>query len=79
MCKCSKGSRFNKQGFLRPLLVPDQRWQDISIDFVTGITAVKGTNAICNIVDHLFKEHYHIATNKEIDAERLADLFVHYV
>lgn len=68
-----------KQGVLRPLPVLDQRWQNISIDFVTGILAVKGANAICNIIDRFSKEHYHIATNKEIDVKRLADLFVHYV
>ena len=78
-CKRSKGSRFKKQGVLQPLAVPDQRWQDISIDFVTGIPTVKGANAICNIVDRLSKERHHIATDKEIDAERLAELFVHHV
>ena len=79
MCKRSKGSRFKKQGVFWPLSVPDQRWQDISIDFVTGIPTVKGANAICKIVDRLSKERHHIATDKEIDAERLADLFVHHV
>ena len=78
-CKRSKGSRFKKQGVLRPLSVPDQRWQDISIDFVTDIPAVKGANAICNIIDRLSKERHHLATDKEIDAERLADVFVHHV
>ena len=84
VCHCntykrSKGSRFKKQGVLWPLLVPDQRWQDICIDFVTGILAIKGANAICNIVDRFSKECHHIAINKKIDIERLADLFVHYV
>ena len=78
-CKRSKGSRFKKQGVLWALLVPDQRWQDISIDFVIGIPAVKGANTICNIVDRFSKERHHIATDKEIDAKRLADLFVHHV
>ena len=76
MCKCSKGSKFKKQGVFWPLSVPDQRWQDIIIDFVIGIPAVKSANAICNIVDRLSKERHHIATDKEIDAKRLADLFV---
>ena len=78
-CKCSKGSRFKKQGILWPLLVTDQRWQNISIDFVTGIPAVKDANVICNIVDRLSKERHHIAIDKEIDAKKLADLFVHHV
>ena len=79
MCKRSKSSRFKKQGVFWLLLVPDQRRQDISIDFVTGILAIKGANTICNIVDCFSKERHHIATDKEIDAKRLVDLFVHYV
>ena len=79
MCKRNKDSRFKKQGVLWPLSVPDQKWQNISTDFVTGIPAVKGKNAICNIVDYFFKECHHIATDKKIDAKKLADLFVHYV
>ena len=78
-CKRSKGSKFKKQGIFRSLLVLDQRWQDISIDFVTGISTVKGANAICKIVDCLSKKRHHIATNKEIDAKRLADLFIHHI
>ena len=79
MYKRSKSSRFKKQDVLWPISVPDQRWQDISIDFVTGISAVKDANDICNIVDFFSKERHHIATDKEIDNKRLADLFVHHV
>ena len=43
------------------------------------VPAVKSANAICNIVDRFSKKRHHIATNKEIDVERLADLFVHYI
>ena len=78
-CKCSKDSKFKKEGVLWPLLVFDQRWQNISIDFVTGISIIKGANTICNIIDCFSKEHNYIATNKKIDAKRLADLFVHHV
>ena len=78
-CKRSKGSRSKKQDVFRPLSIPDQRWQDISIDFIIGIPAIKGANAICNIVDCFSKELHHIATDKKIDAERLTDLFVHHV
>ena len=68
-----------KEGVLRSLWVPNQRWQDISIDFLTGIPAVKGANAICNIVDYLSKKRHHITVNKEIEAERLTNLFMHHV
>ena len=78
-CTRSKDSRFKKQDVLWPLSVPNQKWQDISINFVTGIPAVKGANTICNIVDPLSKKRHHIATDKEINVKRLADLFVHHV
>ena len=79
MYKLSKSSRFKKQGIFQPLSVFNQRWQDISLDFVTGIFAVKDTNAIYNIVDYLSKKRHHITTDKEIDIERLANLFVHHI
>ena len=78
-CKHSKCSKFKKQGVLRLLSISDQRWQDISIDFVTDILAFKDANAICKIVDRLSKKRHHIATNKEIDVEKLADLFMYHV
>ena len=78
-CKRSKGSRFKKQGVLKPLPVPNQRWTDISIDFVSGIPEVDGQNAICNVVCRLTKERHHIATNTELDAGSLADLFIKHI
>ena len=79
VCKRSKGSRFKKQGVLQPLPVPQQRWQDISIDLVTGIPEVQGCNAILNVVDRLSKERHYIGTTKELNAEGLADLFLKHV
>ena len=79
MCKCSKG--FQIQERMHPLIIIgcDQRWQNISIDFVTGIPAVKDANGICNIVDCLSKKRHYIATDKKIDTKRLADLFMYHV
>ena len=79
VCKRSKGSRFKKQGVLQPLPVPKQRWQNISIDLVTGIPEVHGCNAILNVVDRLSKERHYIGITKELNAEGLADLFLKHV
>ena len=77
-CKRSNSYRFAKQVVLEPLSVPEQRWRDISVDFVTGATEVDGKDAICNVVDRLTKERHHIATTN-LDADGLAELFVHHV
>ena len=77
-CKRSKSFRFKKYDIFWPLLVSDQKWQDIYTDFVIGITAIKDINDICNIVDRLFKKCHLIAVDKKIDTKRLANLFVYH-
>ena len=79
VCKQSKGSRFKKQGVLQPLPVPQQRWQDISIDLVTGIPEVQGCDTILTVVDRLSKKRHYIGTTKELNAEGLAGLFLKHV
>lgn len=69
---CSKRSRFKKQRVLRPLLVSNQRWLDISIDFVFSILTIKKADKIYNIIDQLL-------LIKKIDVKRLGDFFVYYV
>ena len=79
VCKRSKDSRFKKQGVLQPLSIPQQRWQDISIDLVTGIPEVQGCDAILTVVDRLSKERHYIGTTKELNAEGLAGLFLKHM
>ena len=59
--------------------VLEQRWRDISIDFVTGILEVNKDNVICVVVYRLTKQRYYITTTVDINAPNLARLFVHYV
>ena len=79
VCKLSKGSRFKKQGVFQPLFVPEQHWQDISIDLVTGIPKVQKCDAILTVVDRFSKERHYIGTTKELNAKGLADLFLKHV
>ena len=79
VCKQSKGSRFKKQGVLQPLSVPEQRWQNISIDLVISIPEVQRCDAIHTVVDRLSKERHYIGTTKELNAEGLASLFLKHV
>ena len=79
VCKRSKGSHFKKQDMFQPLPVPEQRWQDLSIDLVTGIPEVHGCDAICCVVNRLSKKHHYIGTTKKLHAEGLADLFLKHV
>jgi hypothetical protein len=55
-CQRTKPSRHAPFGVLRPLPIPDRPWQDISMDFVTGLPWSNGCYAIWVVVDHLTKE-----------------------
>ena len=56
--QCARTSRHEHYGVLRPLAVPDQLWQDISTDFLTGLPSAEGYNAICVIVDRFTKQRH---------------------
>jgi hypothetical protein len=45
-CQKSRTKRHASFGVLAPLSVPEKPWQDISIDFVTGLPECEGYDAI---------------------------------
>ena len=55
-CQRSKASRDQYNGLLQPLPIPGERWQDISMDFITGLPISNGFNGISTLVDRLTKE-----------------------
>ena len=45
-----------KAGLLQPLLVPGWKWEEVTMDFISGLpTSVKGYDSIWVIVDRLTK------------------------
>jgi len=38
-------------GLLKPLLVPDQKWKDILVDFVVNLLKSKGCKNIMVVID----------------------------
>jgi hypothetical protein len=55
-CQRSKPNRHAPFGVLRPLHIPECPWQDISMDFVTGLPRSNSCDAIWVVVDRLTKE-----------------------
>lgn len=82
ICQRSKAPRDKYNGLLQPLPVPEQRWRDISMDFITRLPESEGFNAICTIIDRLRKERHYapcIATDDGTSAEATADILMRYV
>lgn len=59
-CQRSKAPRDKTNGLLVPLPVPQKRWQDIAMDFITGLPLSEGFNAICTLIDRLTKERHYV-------------------
>jgi hypothetical protein len=62
-------------GLLQPLPIPEQKWESISMDFITGLPKVQGKNCIYVVVDILtkFSHLYDILT--EYNIVQVADIF----
>jgi hypothetical protein len=54
-CRKSLPWRDGKQGFLKPLPVPDRTWQDLSVDFIVGLPPSSGYTNLMVVKDRLGK------------------------
>jgi hypothetical protein len=79
LCVRTKASRVAAPGFLRPLPIPFQAWEDISVDYITPLPPCerggRKYNHIAVVVCRLTKMRHFIAT-ESLKAEELADLFI---
>jgi hypothetical protein len=77
-CSRAKADRSAPYGLLHPLPVPENRWADVSIDFITDLPS-SGANefdSICMVKCRLTKLAHFIPTHKAIDASGTAKLFI---
>ena len=66
-CQRTKGSTQKPFGLLRPLPVPNERWDQVTMDFITGLpTTAAGYDAITVFVDKLSKM-VHFAPGRKTD------------
>ncbi|GJP35280.1 hypothetical protein CLOM_g19773 [Closterium sp. NIES-68] len=81
-CQRMKSSKQKKAGLLQPLPAPEQPWQVVSLDFITGLpTTTSGHDAILVVIDKLSKMGHFIPTHTTVQSEETAQLqvFVRYI
>lgn len=75
LCNSNKAWRDRKQGFLKPLPVPERIWSEISMDFITELPESNGCTNLLVITDRLGKGVI-LEGMKKITADALADVFI---
>ena len=76
-CQKVKVEHQHPAGLLKSLEIPEWKWEDICMGFITGLPlAVKKKDAIWVIVDSLTKSAHFIATNQKYSANKLAELYI---
>ena len=84
ICRRSKAPRHKPHGQLQSLPVPEFKWADLTMDFVTGLPKSRdwtGTefDSILVVVDRLTKMVHYIPCMKSIKAEDLAEILIREV
>jgi transposase InsO family protein len=64
---------------LKPLPIPDQAWQHLSMDFIMHLPPSEGYDAILVVVDRLTKMRHLIPCKGTCSAEDTARLYLHYI
>jgi hypothetical protein len=79
VCQQNKVETIKTPGLLQPLSIPSQRWEEVSMDFITGLPKSKGKSVIMVIVDRLTKYAHFCALFNPIKASRVATSFMEIV
>ena len=82
-CRSAKHLSGKPAGLLQCISIPNRRWADVSLDFITGLPRTnQGHDAILTIVDRLSKMAHFVPTTTTVTAEDtvrlLADRLVRY-
>ncbi|KAG6402647.1 hypothetical protein SASPL_134849 [Salvia splendens] len=75
-CQTTKYSTQKPAGLLQPLPIPSKVWEDVSMDFITGLPPSRGYTTIMVVVDRLTKYAHFAPLPTRFDAMRVALLFV---
>jgi len=77
VCQRIKVEHQRTTGLLQPLLIPEWKWEHITLDFVTALSrSSKGNNAVWVIIDRLTKAAHFLPFRVGQLAEVLADKYI---
>ena len=76
VCQTHKTSTLTPAGLLQPIPVPNQIWEELSMDFIGGLPKSQGVDVICVVVDRLSKYAHFLPLKHPYTAHSVAEKFV---
>jgi hypothetical protein len=75
ICQRNKSENVLTPRLLHPLHIPNQKWEEISMDFIEGLPISEGKDKILVVVDRLTKYAHFIGVRKTYFAKKTAEIF----
>jgi hypothetical protein len=72
----NKGETIKTPGLLQPLAIPSQHWEEVSMDFITGLPKSEGKTVIMVVVDRLTKYAHFFSLSHPFKASTIATTFM---
>nr|ABA98150.1 retrotransposon protein, putative, Ty3-gypsy subclass [Oryza sativa Japonica Group] len=80
ICQRVKAEHQRPAGLLQPLPIPERKWEEIGMDFITGLPRTpSGYDSIWVIVDRLTKSAHFMPVKTTFDGKELAELYMTHV
>jgi hypothetical protein len=74
-CQQNKSEHTHPAGLQQPLPIPKQKWESISMDFITGLSKAQDKDCIYVVVDCLTKFAHFFSISSEYNATHVEEFF----
>jgi hypothetical protein len=79
VCQQNKVETIKTPGLLQPLSIPSQHWEEVSMDFITGLPRFEGKSVIMVIVDIMTKYTHFFSLSHPFKASKVSTTFMETV
>jgi transposase InsO family protein len=80
ICNRVKAEHQKPAGLLQPLPIPEWKWDNVGMDFITRLPRTKsGYDSICVVVDRLTKVAHFISMKTTYTSARLAKIYMNRI